>query len=153
MQAKYDLFASAFLEKITEYQLFYNEENIDASIETIDGYMKRAMTAFRRVSKYNLYESRNDAARTFELDDSISAAELDEICDIISEGMVVQWLKTYLYKQELLENLLNTRDFTSYSPANLLKEVGAAYNKASENFTQMIREYSYNTGNLRNLHT
>ena len=32
----------------------------------------------------------------------------DEIIDIVSDGMLIQWLKPYVYKQELLENVLNT---------------------------------------------
>ena len=76
----------------------------------------------------------------------------DELIEIISEGMVVQWLKPYVYKQELLENVLNTRDFTLYSPAELLLRVGNAYAKAQKDYTQMIREYSYNHGDLTVLH-
>jgi len=66
--------------------------------------------------------------------------------------MVVQWLKQYVNKQEILENVLNTRDFTTYSPAELLLRVGNAYADARKNFTQMIREYSFNHGDLTDLH-
>ena len=66
--------------------------------------------------------------------------------------MVVQWLKPYVYKQELLESTLNTRDFTAYSPAELLRRVGDAYTKAQKDYIQMVREYSYNHGDLTVLH-
>ena len=78
--------------------------------------------------------------------------DIGEIVDIVSEGMVVQWLKPYVYRQELLENALNTRDFTTYSPAELLKQVRSAYNGVQKDYTQMIREYSYNHGHLTDLH-
>ena len=55
-------------------------------------------------------------------------------------------------KQELLENILNTRDFTTYSPAELLYRVRDTYEKARREYTNMIREYSYNHGDLTNLH-
>ena len=64
----------------------------------------------------------------------------------------MQWLKPYAYSQEILENVLNTRDFTTYSPAELLMRVGNAYEKAQNDFTRMIREYSYNHGDLTDLH-
>ena len=82
----------------------------------------------------------------------IPAEDLDEIADIISEGMLVQWMKPYTYKQEGLESLLNTKDFTGYSPAELLMRIGEAHKAAMKNFTEMKREYSYNHGDLTDLH-
>ena len=56
------------------------------------------------------------------------------------------------WKDELLENVLNTKDFTTYSPAELLMRVGNAYSKAQKDYTQKIREYSFNHGDLTDLH-
>lgn len=148
MSVPYDSFTGAFLAKVTEFELSALTEN--ARQETVDGYMKRAISAFKRICKYDLTTTANDTIREFEVD--IDNDALDEIIDIISEGMVVQWLKPYVYKQEILENVLNTRDFTTYSPAELLLRVGNAYTKAQKDYTQMIREYSYNNGNLSELH-
>lgn len=148
MSVPYDSFTGAFLAKVTEFELSALTEN--ARQETVDGYMKRAISAFKRICKYDLTTTANDTIREFEVD--IDNNALDEIIDIISEGMVVQWLKPYVYKQEILENVLNTRDFTTYSPAELLLRVGNAYTKAQKDYTQMIREYSYNNGNLSELH-
>lgn len=147
MSISYDMFAGAFLSKIAEYEfLSIPEENRTA---IIDGYLKRAASNFAKNCKYNL-SSADDAAREFT--EGIDESDIDELLDIISEGMVVQWLKPYVYKQELLENTLNTRDFTTYSPAELLMRVGNAYAKAQRDYTQMIREYSYNHGDLSGLH-
>lgn len=148
MGVPYDSFAGAFLAKITEFEL--TALSSDAQLETVDGYMKRAISAFKKICKYDLTTTANDTERTFDVE--IGTDALDEIIDIVSEGMVVQWLKTYVYKQELLENVLNTRDFTSYSPAELLLRVGNAYKQAQKDYTQMIREYSFNNGNLADLH-
>lgn len=148
MGVPYDSFIGAFLAKITEYELsnlLYCEKN-----EVVDGYLKRAASAFKKNCKYDLSSTADDEEREFDVD--IADDALDEIIDIISEGMVVQWLKPYLYRQELLENVLNTRDFTSYSPAELLLRVGNAYKNAQKDYTQMIREYSYNHGDLSDLH-
>ena len=87
-----------------------------------------------------------------QFDVEVEPEDVDELVGIISEGMVVQWLKPYVNKQELLENILNTRDFTTYSPAELLYRVRDTYEKARREYTNMIREYSYNHGDLTNLH-
>lgn len=148
MSVSYDVFTGAFLSKISDYDLFQLSNT--HTVETIDGYMKRAISAFRKNCKHNIFTTGDDASRVFNIE--ISGDELDELADIISDGMVVQWLKPYVYQQELLQNVLNTRDYTQYSPAELLMRVGNAYAKAQRDYTQMIREYSFNHGDLGDLH-
>jgi len=148
MSVSYDVFTGAFLSKVAEYEFIQLDEENRA--ELIDGFMKRAIVAFRKNCAYDLVSTADDELRQFDVD--ISDGDMDELADIISEGMVVQWMKPYLYHQEMLENKLNTRDFTTYSPAELLLRVGNAYAKAQKDYTQMIREYSYNHGDLTSLH-
>lgn len=144
----YDIFTEAFLGKVSEYD-FLKLDEYDRTV-LVDGFMKRALANFRKNCTYDLFTTGDDLIRSFDID--IPNADLDEIADIVSEGMVVQWLKPYVYKQELLQNTLNTRDFTTYSPAELLLRVGNAYGKAQKDFVNMIREYSYNHGDLTDLH-
>lgn len=148
MHISYDEFAEAFLSKITEFEFIKIPEEDRTAL--LDGYMKRAVSAFRKNCKYDMTLSADDDAREYYCE--FSPDDIDELIDIISEGMLVQWLKPYVYRQELLENALNTRDFTTYSPAELLMRVGNAYEKAQKDYTQMIREYSYNHGDLTDLH-
>lgn len=148
MSVPYDIFTEAFLAKVSEYSFL--SLDIECRTAMVDGFMKRALTAFRKNCKHDLFTTGDDDSRTFNID--IDEADLEEIADIVSEGMVVQWLKPYVNKQELLENSLNTKDFTTYSPAELLLRVGNAYSKAQKDYTNMIREYSYNHGDLSDLH-
>ena len=148
MSISYDAFIGAFLSKITEFDFYHmEEENREAMVE---GYLRRAVSQFQQNCKYDLVGSMNEDSRSFDVD--VPDKDFDELVDIISEGMLVQWLKPYVYRQENLENVLNTADFTTYSPAELLYRVGNAYKKAQEDYTQMIREYSFAHGNLGNLH-
>ena len=137
MSISYDAITNAFLSKVTEFEFLQIPEEDRTTL--IDGYMKRAVTAFKNVCQYDL-TAYDDTLREFT--DDFNEADIDELLEIISEGMLVQWLKPYVYKQELLENALNTADFTTYSPAELLLRVGNAYAKAQKDYTQMVREYS-----------
>lgn len=152
MSVSYDVFAGAFLSKIMEYDLMeLNAGNNGVIADSIiDGYLKRAVSQFKKNCKYDLFSTGDDESREFGAD--IKDEDMDELVDIISEGMIVQWLKPYVYQQENLQSVLNTRDFTTYSPAELLRRVGDAHTKAQRNYTQMIREYSYNHGDLTRLH-
>lgn len=150
MSVPYDVFAAAFLSKITEFDLLSLD---DASrTEIVDKYMHTAVSNsnFKKVSGLNFATTKDDENRVFDLE--IPEDRIDEIVDIVSEGMVVQWLKPYVYKQEILENVLNTKDFSTYSPAELLLRVGNAYAKAQKDYLNMIREYSFNHGDLTDLH-
>ena len=144
----YDVFTTAFLLKIMEYE-FASIEDAQRT-EMVDTYMKRAIADFRSICKYDLSTTASDELRIFDVD--IKDEDMDEIIDIVTEGMVVQWLKPFVYKQENLELALNTRDFTTYSPAELLRRVGEAYKQAQRDFVNMQREYSYRHGDLTVLH-
>lgn len=147
MGMSYDIFTKAFLDKITEYDFITLDKEISADLA--DGYMRRACSQFSRICKYDL-SARNDSERIFNID--IPSEDIDEIIDIISEGMIVQWLKPYTYKSENLENVLNTSDYTAYSPAELLLRITNAYKMAQRDFRNMRVDYSYNHGDLGSLH-
>ena len=148
MSVPYDVFTGAFLSKVTEFD-FANMDDLERS-NLIDGYMKRAIASFKKICKYDFSSTGNDTTRAFDVD--VPEEDIDELADIISEGMLVQWMKPFTYKQENLESVLNTRDFTTYSPAELLMRIGNAYAAARKDFTNMMREYSYNHGDLTDLH-
>jgi len=148
MSVSYDVFTRAFLDKVSEYDFL--KQSQECSMRTIDGFMKRAMSLFRKNCKYDFYTTMNNDSREFDVD--IPPDDLIEIVEIVSDGMLVQWLKPFVNQQDILENVLNTRDFTRYSPAELLLRVGNAYEKAQKDYTQAIREYSFNHGDLTDLH-
>lgn len=148
MSVSYDTFTKVFLNKASEFD-FINMDELERS-DQVDGYMKRAISAFRKICKYDLSTTRNDELREFNIE--IPNEDLDEIVDIVTEGMLVQWMKPYTYSQENLENVLNTRDFTTYSPSELLKRIGDRHDIVLKHFTNMMREYSYCHGDLTVLH-
>lgn len=144
----YDIFTGAFLAKVSEFD-FASMGDFERN-SVVDGYMKRAIADFRKNCQYDFSTTADDILRRFDVE--VKEEDIDELAEIISEGMLVQWMKPLTYRQEGLENVLNTRDFTTYSPAELLMRVGEAYKRAQRDFTNKIREYSYNHGNLKVLH-
>lgn len=148
MSVPYDIFIDAFLQKVSEFDLIQMDD-VDR-MEITDGYMKRSIAGFKKNCKYDLTGTADDVVRQFFVD--IPQEDIDEIADIVSEGMVVQWLKPYTNRQELYEQILNTRDFTTSSPAELTLRVGNKYTESLSNYKNMIREYSYNHGDLTGLH-
>lgn len=148
MIVPYDLFTNAFLSKTTEYD-FASMMDFQRN-GMIDGFMKRAISDFKSICLYDFTTTGDDNVREFDVE--VKVEDLDELIDIISEGMLVQWMKPFAYNQENLMNALNTRDFTTYSPSGLLSAISAAYKKAQKDYVQMKREYSYIHGDLTELH-
>lgn len=148
MQITFDAIEGAFLSKIFEYDFIHLPDQ--EREQFVDGLMKRAVSAFRYVCKYDLIGTADDEHRVYMV--NVAEKDADELIDILSEGMLVQWMKPYVYRQENLENVVNTKDFTTYSPAALLQQISAAYAKVQKDYVQMIREYSYNHGDLTRLH-
>ena len=136
----------AFLGKITEFDLLRLDGN--AREEVVDGFLRRTVSELTSRLRIRNPEFTQDGL-VFQ---GISQSSEDELVNMISEGMIVQWLKPYAYRQENLENVINTRDFTTYSPSELLKQVSNVHNQARKNYTQMLLEYSYAHGDLTRLH-
>ena len=140
----YKAFIDTFLDKISDYKLLnYEDYLVD---ELAVGYMKRVCTKFDKICQADL--SQQDDNEYAFLSDEID----DEIIDIVTDGMGVEWLRQYVNNSDNLENILNTKDFTMYSSKNLLAEIKSLYQDEQKAFTNSMREYSYNHGDLSNLH-
>ena len=140
----YKAFIDTFLDQISDYKLLnYEDYLVD---ELAVGYMKRVCTKFDKICQADL--SQQDDNEYAFLSDEID----DEIIDIVTDGMVVEWLRQYVNNSDNLENILNTKDFTMYSSKNLLAEIKSLYQDEQKAFTNSMREYSYNHGDLSNLH-
>lgn len=147
MGVSYDVFTTSFLDKVEEYKFI--KLPVENRTQIVDRYMKRACSQFSKICKYDIVNG-DDNIREFLID--ISDKDIDEIADIISEGMLVQWMKPYMYKQENYENMLNTTDYSGYSPAELLHRITTAYKQCKKDFTNMMKDYSFNHGDLTDLH-
>ena len=148
MKITYDQFTEVFLSKITEYNFLKLEEADRQAI--VDGYMKRAIAKFSEVCVYDLGNG-DDEGRAYTLENA-TENDINEIIDIVTDGMLVQWMNQYLYKQENLENALNTADFSHYSPAELTYRITNAHKMCKKNYINAIREYSFRHGDLTRLH-
>jgi hypothetical protein len=145
MVVSYDDIISEFLRKITEYKFL----NLPQSTrqEIVGGYMRDAVQQFSTKCREPV-DAWNDEEGTLSMKNDIDE---EEFIDIITDGMVYHWFKPLMYKQDLLELSLNTVDFSSYSPAELLKQVRSAYDQCKNYFTRRLRDYTYDHGDLTDL--
>ena len=127
---------NVFLKKITDYDIL---KYLDTEREDLlNHYLLSACTKFKRVCKIDLTD-RDDTLKQFNQD-------LDEdIIEILATGEVYYWLNPKVLNSENLKNVLNTKDFSLFSPADLLKKLQTLRDSMYKEFRQNIINYSYDT--------
>lgn len=138
MNTTYDEVIETFLSKITEYD-WYRYTDIEKD-KIIEGYMKSACSKWR-TSKINLND-RDDELRVF------NNQLTDTHIDIITTGMIVEWLKPKLYNSDKLKAFLNTKDLNLTSPQGILSQIRETYKEADVSFKVMMSEFSFNNNNV-----
>lgn len=128
----YTTIYNSFLDKVNDYDLADMTETMAQT--SMRGWLNQAVVRFLESCKKDLTQT-EEGGFSEDLD-------LMEI-DILTEGMIEAWLKPIRNNLDLLRNTLSTKDFTTFSPANLLDKVNDTYTMAHANFLSRIKEYSF----------
>ena len=68
--------------------------------------------------------------------------------DILALGMIVHFVRQYVYNTDALQNGLSTKDFTLFSPANLLEKMTTPTERQQ---MKEINLYSFRNGEISSL--
>lgn len=77
----------------------------------------------------------------------------DSVIVLLTEHMVEAWLKPYVNNADLLRLHMNTKDFNTTSPANLVEKIGARYDEARHRARSLRNEYTYIINSVTSLST
>lgn len=139
---KYKTIFDSFKDKITDYDLpLYSEE---MQTEMLCSLLNKACSKFKRICKSNL-NKKDD--KSLEFTDNLSLEEID----ILTEWMVFYWITPHLNNTENLRNQLSTKNFSFFSPANLLSSLQKVQNESRKRARSITNEYSYIHSDLENL--
>lgn len=75
----------------------------------------------------------------------------DKEVNILSLGMVQHFLEPYVYNTDALQNSISTKDFTFYSPANLLEKMTDLLNETQKDLRRAINMYSFRNREISGL--
>ena len=132
-----------FKDKITDPDLITFSK--DLQIEMLTAYMNKAIAKCKRVVKTVDLSKRDNELLEF------SVEIPDDVMDIITEWMTVFWLQPYVNNIENLRNNLSTKDFSVFSPANLLEKIGNRYDIARKHARSLTNQYSYIIADMKEL--
>lgn len=140
MATDFSVVYGSFLSKVTDTDLSdMTEEDANSVMSDL---LKQATVKFSESCKKDL----SDVTATGFVSD------LDDYeVDILSELMVEAWYKPHINYTDQLRNKLSTKDFTTFSPANLQKENRESYELAHKRARSMINEYSFRMNNIGDL--
>lgn len=138
---EYDKIYSKFLANISDYDFLLMEQpDIDQLLlELLDS----AVAEFE-ICKSDLSD-RDDKKLQFNVE--LTPQEIE----ILALGMTCHWLRPKVMNTDNLRNALNTKDYTTFSPAKLLEQMIALQKQMDDKLSSRIILYSYRRGNISSL--
>lgn len=125
--------------RFTDYdflQLDFNQR-----FEILEQYLKMAEADFKKTCPYDLSKKDIPLGEYEE--------ELDsEAIEILSLGIAYYWLCRRLMNSDLLRNSMSTKEYTFFSNANLVREIGVFRDSLLKEYKQKIIDYSYYNGDF-----
>ena len=133
-----DIYARAIF-RFADYEFL--KQDIETREGVLEKYLISAKTEFQRVCKTDLGDYDLELKQFNQTLD-------DEVIEILSLGIAFYWLSYKALNSELLKNVLNSKDYYYYSPANLLKEVQTLRKTLRSEFNSKMRQHSYNENTI-----
>jgi len=142
MSTQYSTIYDAAVSRFSDYDLVALDEF--EREEVLLRYMKSACSDFRRACKFNL-DDRDDYRAEF-------SEDLDnDVIEILALGVAYYWCSSQVLNSEKLRNVLNTKDYSFFSPGSLLNNLRLLRDSLREEFHSRIIAYSYDHGDISGL--
>lgn len=110
----------------------------------LERYLMAARADFEKMCRIDLSQVDN-VRKEFE-------ADLDnEVVEILSIGIAYHWVSSKVLDSTNLRNSLSIKDYSFFSPANLLREMTEFRNSLYKEYRRRMIEYSYYAGNIASL--
>lgn len=103
-----------------------------------------AVSDFEDICKQDLNDREDDIL-------SFAATLTNREKDILALGMVLHFVEPYVYNTDALQNALNTKDFSLYSPANLLEKMTELMEMTEKRLRREINMYSFRNNEISGL--
>ena len=127
--------------RITDYDVL--KRAFQDHYTLMERYLMSAVSDFRPHCIYDLTD-RNEDEKCFN-------ADLDDEClEILALGISYYWLSSHTLSSDLMKNRMNAKEYTFFSPANLLGQIKELRNDVQQEFKRALVLYTYRHGNISN---
>lgn len=138
-----DIYSKAIF-RFADYDFL--KQDIQVREDVLERYLMSSVNDFHRICAVDLnnYDSEK---KQFNID-------LDnEIQEVLAVGVSFYWISFKTLDAKALKNVMNSKDYSYYSPANLLKEVQTLRNTIRDEYYSKMRRYSYDINDVSTLIT
>ena len=136
---KFSVIYEQFKDLISDYDLPMYEQSIQE--EMLFSYLKKAISRFRRICKNSL---------EIDIEQKCIVSDLtDEEIEILYTWMIYFWITPYVNNNDNLRNILNTKDFSTYSPANLVNAIANLQKNSKKEALSLQSIYSIVNGDVQ----
>lgn len=134
------------LSKMNEYS--YAELDDEEIYDSMEPYLLSAEADFSRLSEKPLeaYESVDESGNVVE--SGYTEDLSNEVIEILACGILYYWITAYVADADKLRNALGTKDFSLFSPANLLTSIETVRRNLEMEYRGKINLYSFLHGNI-----
>lgn len=140
MNTPFAVVDNLFLSKITD-DMFLSMEEADVQI-LLDSYRFGANVKFKKCKKLS---DRDEELRVY------NQKLNDEELDILSNFMVLEWIKPRINSIELLEPSMSTKDYQTFSNANHINSLQALLASTRRDVERMMVSYTYSDAAISEL--
>ena len=115
---------------------------------------KRAVFRFKDYDYLRMSEDEIHEVLVAFLHSAISDFNVDldlEVQEILATGIAFYWTSARILDQELLRNSMSTKDYTYFSPANLMRESQTLRETLRKEYRDRIVQYTYHHGDIASI--
>lgn len=126
--------------KFKDYSFVDTPKSIKSHV--LENYLMSTIADFcHRCVDYDL----ND----FDKEEKTFNVELNnEVIEILALGIAFHWISAEAMNQKLMRNRIFKSDYSTYSPANLMKAMTELRNRYESEYRSKMNEYSYNHSDI-----
>lgn len=136
---KYEDIYARYRARVKDYNFLNYTEEAQAEME--HDLLMAAIDDFVDICKQDLTDHDDDLE---EFNIELTRKEQS----ILALGMVCHWVEPFVYDSDALQNSLSTKDFSLYSPANLLEKMTTLMTTTQRQLRAEINLYSFRNGEI-----
>lgn len=143
MTSEYSSIFSRFLMRVEDYKIANLDEN--TANEILIGYLRNtASDSFvRKLFTTFIMDDNTEEIEWVLANPQEDLADTDFVEDILSEGMIVQWVQPRYHSTLLTSQFFSNKEQNFYSQANHMAELKAMYDTARNDIRKKIRDRGY----------
>lgn len=127
--------------RVTDYDVL--KRSFQMQVDIMHKYLMSAVADFAPYCQIDLNDQDEYLAQFNQ--------DLDDECiEILALGVAAYWLSSRVINSDLLYNRLSTKEYSYFSPANLMREVQTLRAAVMDEFHAAIVRYTYRHGDIVN---